>query len=76
MDFINDPRLALEAFSRDPCDLVVADMKMPGMDGADLLTEIKRRHPESIRIILSGHSDPEGSPHLLPREATTGVHLN
>ena len=58
MEFIDDPEVALNAFRHHPFDVVVADMKMPKLDGADLLTEIKRLRPESIRIILSGHSDP------------------
>jgi len=57
MEFIDDPVVALEAFRRAPFDIVISDMKMPKMDGADLLTEIKRLSPESIRIVLSGHSD-------------------
>jgi len=57
MEFIEDPQVALEAFGRKPFDIVVSDMKMPRMDGADLLAEIRRLGPESIRIVLSGHSD-------------------
>jgi putative nucleotidyltransferase with HDIG domain len=33
-------------------------MRMPGMDGWQLLAEVKRRHPEVIRLILSGYADP------------------
>lgn len=50
---------ALEAFEREPFDIIVSDMKMPGMDGAELLTRVKTLHPGSIRIILSGHSERE-----------------
>ncbi|MFQ5670106.1 MAG: response regulator [Acidobacteriota bacterium] len=48
---------ALEAIKERAFDIVVSDMKMPGMDGADLLTRVKCLHPDSIRIILSGHSE-------------------
>ena len=58
MKFIDDPKVALKAFSDRPFDIVVSDMRMPKLDGADFLTEIKCLYPESIRIILSGHSDP------------------
>lgn len=58
MEFFHDPVAAVEAFARTSFDVVVTDMKMPVLDGADLLAEIKRLHPDSIRIILSGHSDP------------------
>ncbi len=48
---------ALALLDRTPCDVVVSDMRMPGMDGAQLLTEVRRRHPATVRFILSGHSD-------------------
>ncbi len=34
-------------------------MMMPGMDGAQLLTEVMKRHPQTVRLVLSGHSDQE-----------------
>jgi len=58
MEFIDDPQTALEAFRNHPFDIVVSDMKMPKKDGADLLADVKKIAPDSIRIILSGHSDP------------------
>ncbi len=49
---------ALERFDREgPYDVVVTDQRMPGMTGVQLLTELKRRHPECIRIVLSGYTD-------------------
>ncbi|MBI4796222.1 MAG: HDOD domain-containing protein [Deltaproteobacteria bacterium] len=50
---------ALDLLSRKPVDVVVTDMRMPGMDGNQLLQEIKNRYPEIVRIILSGQSDRE-----------------
>jgi response regulator RpfG family c-di-GMP phosphodiesterase len=40
-----------------PFDVVVSDMRMPGMDGADLLARVKEVSPDCVRLILSGHSD-------------------
>jgi HD-like signal output (HDOD) protein/CheY-like chemotaxis protein len=40
-----------------PFDVVVSDMRMPGMDGADLLARVKDMSPDTVRLILSGHSD-------------------
>ena len=40
-----------------PFDVVVSDMRMPGMDGADLLARVKETSPDCVRLILSGHSD-------------------
>lgn len=48
---------ALEIMERQAVDVVVADMRMPGMDGAALLGEVRRRYPATIRFILSGFAD-------------------
>ncbi|GMU84327.1 MAG: hypothetical protein AMXMBFR47_41970 [Planctomycetota bacterium] len=37
--------------------VVLSDMTMPGMTGIELLTEIRRRSPETVRIMLTGHAD-------------------
>jgi len=50
---------ALEALTRADFDIVVTDMKMPGMDGAQLLEEVRKRSPKSLRMILSGQADRE-----------------
>ena len=38
-------------------DVVVTDMRMPGMNGAELLARLSENYPDMIRLILSGHSD-------------------
>jgi HD-like signal output (HDOD) protein/CheY-like chemotaxis protein len=48
---------ALDLMAQSAFDVVVSDMRMPGMDGAELLNEVKERYPQAVRIILSGHSD-------------------
>jgi len=40
-------------------DLIISDMRMPGMGGAQLLEEVRKRHPHMVRIILSGQSDQD-----------------
>lgn len=40
-----------------PVALVISDMRMPGMTGADLLTRVRDRHPDTVRMILSGQAD-------------------
>ncbi len=59
MSFAGSASEALDLMAKDPYDAVVADMRMPGMDGAQLLNEVKDRYPKSVRIILSGHADRE-----------------
>jgi HD-like signal output (HDOD) protein len=48
---------ALQAFAVAPFDVIVSDMRMPGMDGATLLGHIRDRFPSTARIVLSGYSD-------------------
>ena len=59
MAFAEGGEQALEILEQEQFDAVVSDMKMPGMDGAQLLEEVKKRHPEMVRFILSGYSDQE-----------------
>lgn len=66
MSFATSGRAALEELARAPYDVVVSDMRMPGMDGAELLREVKRLYPTSTRIILSGHAEREAIVRALP----------
>lgn len=59
MAFASGGEEALETLSKSDFDVVVTDMRMPGIDGAHLLQEVTNRHPQIIRIILSGQSDRE-----------------
>lgn len=49
-------RAALNMIDQDP-DVVILDIKMPGMDGNQTLTEIKDRKPDIPVIMLTGHGD-------------------
>jgi HD-like signal output (HDOD) protein/CheY-like chemotaxis protein len=59
MDFANGGAEALRIMAATPADVVISDMRMPEMNGAELLNEIMRRHPQTIRFILSGYADTE-----------------
>jgi putative nucleotidyltransferase with HDIG domain len=50
---------ALEKMEQTPFDVVITDMRMPGMDGAQLLEQVKKKSPQTVRIVLSGQSDRE-----------------
>lgn len=44
-----------------PFEVVVSDMRMPGVNGADFLAEVRRRYPGVTRILLTGHADTESA---------------
>lgn len=55
--YVESGEAALNLLTSRPVDVVIADMRMPGMDGAQLLEIVKDRHPQVVRIILSGQLD-------------------
>jgi HD-like signal output (HDOD) protein len=57
---------ALEELTRQSFDVVVSDIRMPGMDGAALLTRIKADYPHTARIVLTGHADRDAMLRALP----------
>jgi DNA-binding NtrC family response regulator len=50
---------ALEALGREQFDCAVVDVKMPGMDGLDLLRRMRRDYPGVAVILLTGHASVE-----------------
>jgi HD-like signal output (HDOD) protein/ActR/RegA family two-component response regulator len=59
MTFVTGGEAALGVLECEQVDVVVSDLRMPGMDGAALLTQVARIQPDAVRIVLSGHADPE-----------------
>ena len=59
MSFAESGSQALASMALAPVDVIVSDMMMPGMDGAQLLAEVRDRFPGTVRLVLSGHSDRE-----------------
>ena len=59
MVFVESGTRALDLMMQAPVDLVVTDMLMPGMNGAQFLNEVRRHYPQTARLILSGHADRE-----------------
>jgi two-component system NtrC family response regulator len=47
---------ALELLDREPVDLVLTDLRMPGMGGRDLLAEVRRRYPTMPVVIMTAYS--------------------
>ena len=50
---------ALALMDQQPFEVVVSDMRMPGMNGAQFLSKVMQRHPKTARLILSGYAEQE-----------------
>jgi|SRR5579862_2631012 len=48
---------ALALLKKEPAPIVVSDQRMPGMTGVDLLREVRKQWPHSVRLLLTGYSD-------------------
>jgi HD-like signal output (HDOD) protein len=57
---------ALGEMAKAPFDVVVSDMRMPGMDGAALLARVRDTYPSTARIVLSGHAEGDAVVRALP----------
>ncbi len=55
--FATDGNKALEILNKEKIDVIISDIRMPGLNGTQLLTKVKEKYPEVIRITLSGYSD-------------------
>lgn len=47
----------LEIVEREKIDLVISDMRMPVMDGAQFLEQVRLKSPDTVRILLTGYAD-------------------
>ena len=47
----------LEIMERETVDLVVSDMRMPEMNGAQFLEKVREKWPETVRILLTGYAE-------------------
>jgi putative nucleotidyltransferase with HDIG domain len=54
MAFSTSGEQALRKLEESEFDVIVTDMRMPGMSGSELLTEVLQRYPSMVRIVLSG----------------------
>lgn len=61
MTFASSGSAALEILARRAHDVIVTDMRMPEMDGAELLQRVRARYPGMIRIVLSGQFEAEAA---------------
>jgi HD-like signal output (HDOD) protein/CheY-like chemotaxis protein len=59
MAFVGGGEEALQELLAGPYDVIVSDMRMPGMDGATLLRRVEQEYPHMVRIVLSGQTEQE-----------------
>jgi len=59
MKFLSNGQEALNLLSTEPCDVIISDIRMPNMNGIELLTKVKERFPKVVRIVLSGYTDKD-----------------
>lgn len=57
--FVSNPTEAIKLMNTTCFDVVATDMRMPTIDGARLLGEVRALCPHSVRIVLSGQADQE-----------------
>lgn len=66
MGFVESGEGALEELARSPWDVIVSDVRMPGLDGTAVLSTASERWPGVIRIALSGAASLIDTVRLLP----------
>jgi DNA-binding NtrC family response regulator len=54
--FANSGAQALELLSKNTVQVIVTDMRMPEMNGLELLCKVREKYPDIIRIVLSGYT--------------------
>lgn len=60
----------LECFEKEQPDIVLTDVKMPGMDGIEVLKRIKEKRPRTEVIVITGHGDMDLAIQALNMDAT------
>jgi putative nucleotidyltransferase with HDIG domain len=80
MTFACGPKEAMAALEKEPFNIVVSDLRMPEMDGAELMQHVRTTYPSTSRVMLSGHGEERlvlramaCSHEFLPKPSPPGV---
>ena len=65
---------ALDAYAADPADILVTDIRMPGLDGLGLTAQLREKQPALPVVIMTGHMLPSMVV-IAPSEAKTTVFM-
>ena len=71
---VHDGQSAVKLVAEDPPDVMVLDLKMPGMDGLETLKRVKETHPETQVIILTGHGSAKDEEECMKLGAFAYLH--
>ncbi|NKE71159.1 response regulator [Candidatus Manganitrophus noduliformans] len=74
IEIAEDGPQALEIIQKKKIDLVTLDLKMPGMQGEEVLSRIKEAHPEVEVLIITGHGTLKNAIELI-RKGASGYEL-
>jgi DNA-binding NtrC family response regulator len=65
----NNPLEVGEILEREKVEVVITDLKMPGLDGLELLGEIKKRDPDMVVMVITAYGSLESAEEALARGA-------
>ncbi|MCU0694541.1 MAG: response regulator [Polyangiaceae bacterium] len=61
VESVVDGRAALDSFDRQPADIVITDLKLPGMNGLELMRAVKRRSPDVPVILMTAFGETDAA---------------
>ncbi len=59
MEFCSGAKIALDLMGQKKIDLIIADYKMPDVNGLELLERVKNLYPQMYRVLMTGQSETE-----------------
>jgi diguanylate cyclase (GGDEF)-like protein len=74
LECVSNAHEALAALAREPADLVVSDLEMPGLSGLDLLERVRQEHPQLAFVLLTAHASVESAIRALRMGAADYLH--